>query len=71
MTAKGTTDQRTRFWFGTTVAACVLLWTLSMAMAQESKQALFERVFGDAVKLDPATVAKVKALPLGASFLNL
>ncbi len=31
------------------------------AQAQSAKQKLLERVFGDAVKLDPATVAKVKA----------
>jgi len=68
MTAKGTTDQRIRFALGATVAAWVLLWAPSMTMAQESKQALFERVFGDAVKLDPATVAKVKALPPGERF---
>ena len=33
--------------------------------AQDAKQRLFERVFGDAVKLDPAMVAKVKAAKPG------
>ncbi len=33
----------------------------SAAHAQNAKQKAFERVFGDAVKLDPAMVAKVKA----------
>lgn len=33
-----------------------------------SKQALFERVFGDYARLDPATVAKVKALPAGTRY---
>jgi len=39
------------------------------AYAQDSKHKLFERVFGDAVKLDPTTVAKVKAMKPGERFL--
>ncbi len=35
------------------------------ASAQETKQALFERVFGDLARLDPAIVARVSALPPG------
>ncbi len=33
--------------------------------AEDTKQKLFQRVFGDRVKLDAAVVAKVKALPAG------
>ncbi len=36
--------------------------------AAEPSQALFERVFGDAVKLDPAMLAKVKAAKPGQRF---
>ena len=38
---------------------------VSNVQAKEAKQKLFERVFGDAVRLDPAMVAKVKALSPG------
>src|SRR3989304_6092217 len=39
----------------------ILLFFTSSLRAADAKQALFERVFGDAVKLDPAMVAKTKA----------
>ena len=37
----------------------------STAPADDAKQAMLERVFGEAARLDPATVEKVKALPPG------
>ncbi|NLE57858.1 MAG: hypothetical protein GX616_05820, partial [Planctomycetes bacterium] len=46
---------------------CMLAaFSSSVALADDDpKQALFERVFGNAVKLDPETVARVKKLPPG------
>ncbi len=49
------------------VAAFVLLLAVTAA-AQDAKQRLLERVFGDAVRLDPAMVAKVKAAKPGQRF---
>ncbi|GMU24889.1 MAG: hypothetical protein AMXMBFR13_49600 [Phycisphaerae bacterium] len=46
-----------------TAGITTLLILPVMVRAQDAKQKLLERVFGDAVKLDPATVEKVKALP--------
>ena len=44
----------------------VLGLSYPVALADDDpKQALFERVFGNAVKLDPETVARVKKLPPG------
>ena len=46
------------------LAVLVLVcWPGAVHAAQDAQQQLFERVFGDRVKLDPAIVAKVKALP--------
>lgn len=49
------------------IGGCVLmLVSNSVALAEDGTlQALWERVFGDAVKLNPDTVAKVKKLPPG------
>ncbi len=45
------------------VLACLMM--PGIAHGETPKQKLLERVFGDAVKLDPATVAKVKAMKPG------
>jgi len=49
------------------IGGCVLtLLSNSVTLAEDGTlQALWERVFGDAVKLDPDTVAQVKQLPPG------
>jgi len=52
-------------WRLTTNAIVLLVICGGVAVGQDAKQAMFERVFGDAAKLDPAMVAKVKALPPG------
>ncbi len=52
------------------IVATLILSICAPAVADDdAKQAMFERVFGDAVKLDPARVAKVKALPPGKRLL--
>lgn len=43
----------------------LLLAAATATRGQDTKQKLFERVFGDAVRLDPAMVAKVKAAKPG------
>lgn len=55
-------------------AALAVTWAVLpvAAMAQNEqarKQQLFERVFGDVAKLDPATVARAKTLPPGEYLL--
>ncbi|MBN1342289.1 MAG: DUF4861 family protein [Phycisphaerae bacterium] len=47
---------------------CALMASVAPALAQDAKQQLFEKVFGDAVKLDPAMVAKVRAGKPGQRF---
>jgi len=51
------------------LAVCAMALSVLAVQApvrgQDARQKLFERVFGDAVKLDPATVAKVKAAKPG------
>lgn len=49
-------------------AGFMALFGVSAASA-DNRQALFEKVFGDAVRLDPAMVAKVKAGKVGERFL--
>jgi len=44
-------------------ALIVFLTTSSVAPAEDAKQAAFERVFGEAAKLAPEMVQKVKAVP--------
>jgi hypothetical protein len=51
-----------------TLVAAMLFSIAAAAHGQEAKQKLFERVFGDAVRLDPAMVAKVKAGKPGERF---
>lgn len=43
------------------LAVLITLVSCSTTHAQDAKQRMFERVFGGAVKLDPAMIAKVKA----------
>lgn len=45
----------------TLILAALVLLVPATVHAQDAKQRLFTRVFGDAVRLDPAMVAKVKA----------
>lgn len=52
-----------RMW--TIVLVTTALTAHTLAGVNEVRQKLFERVFGDAAKLDPATVKKVKALKPG------
>lgn len=47
------------------IAVGLVLVGSSAALGQDAKQKLFERVFGEAAKLDPAMVAKVKATKPG------
>ncbi|MBM4430053.1 MAG: hypothetical protein FJ026_06860, partial [Chloroflexi bacterium] len=63
------TSQKSRAPFLFVVSITLLLTCACAAAAQEAKQGMFERVFGDAAKLDPAMVAKVKALPPGKRLL--
>jgi len=49
-------------------AALLLGWSASFVHGQDARQKLLERVFGDAVRLDPAMVAKVKAAKPGEQF---
>ena len=53
----------------TTIIAAVFSTATCAVLAEEAKQAMFERVFGQAARLDPATVEKVKALPSGERLL--
>jgi len=46
------------------LAATMSAWA-SAAAGQDARQALLERVFGQAARLDPKRVAQVKALPPG------
>jgi hypothetical protein len=48
--------------------AALLMWACA-AVAQDGKQAMLERVFGEAARLDPKLGAKVKALPPGKRLL--
>ncbi len=52
-----------------TLNMIVLVLCQCMAVAGDTRQAMFERVFGEAAKLDPTLVAKVKALPPGKQLL--
>jgi len=55
----------------TTLVAAAVVFGLaaSAAPADDARQAMFERVFGEAARLDPATVEKVKALAPGERLL--
>jgi len=53
----------------TTIIAAVLSMATRAVPAEDAKQAMFERVFGQAARLDPAMVQKVKALPPGERLL--
>ncbi|HSW47427.1 MAG TPA: DUF4861 family protein [Phycisphaerae bacterium] len=63
-----------RSWISLTAAVLLSAGTVSRAAGQAAEpspaiaQQLFERVFGDAVKLDPVMVAKVKAAKPGQRF---
>ena len=52
-----------------TTGMMFLLVPAGMAVGDDAKQAAFERVFGEAARLDPGLVAKVKALPPGKRLL--
>lgn len=56
-------DSRRRFAARAMTALALLGATGPIASAQDARQRLFERVFGDRVKLDPTIVAEAKALP--------
>ncbi|MFH1264750.1 MAG: hypothetical protein ABIK89_03440, partial [Planctomycetota bacterium] len=58
-----------RWLFTSTIVAAVLCIGSCAAAAEDARQAMFERVFGQAARLDPDTVAKVKALPPGKRLL--
>ena len=47
------------------VFATILLFGSGLSLAGDAKQAMFERVFGDAARFDPELVAKTKALAAG------
>ena len=53
---------------GLVAAAVLLAATTATARAETAQARLFARVFGDAVQLDPAIVAKVKALKPGQQY---
>lgn len=62
-------SRRSQVAFSLIVSMTVLAIWQRAAGAEDAKQAMFKRVFGDAAKLDPAMVAKVKALPAGKRLL--
>jgi len=66
---QGIMNQWIHFIIFVSVSAFMLFYAPLSLSADEAKQALFERVFGDAVRLDPAIVAKVKAMPAGERLL--
>jgi uncharacterized protein DUF4861 len=51
------------------VFASMLILASRFSLADDAKQAMFERVFGDAARLDPELVAKTKALPAGEKLM--
>ena len=55
--------------FASAAIAAVLFLGARPAVAEDARQAMFERVFGETARLDPDTVAKVKALPPGKRLL--
>ncbi|HOW69435.1 MAG TPA: DUF4861 family protein [Phycisphaerae bacterium] len=60
-----------RRWSGVGLPTVLVLVGLSgaVAVAQDARQQLLERVFGDRVKFDPAIIVQVRALPAGQRLL--
>jgi len=65
-------NQRNKFgarFFLLIAHAIILLMSASACLAEDARQSMFERLFGDLVRLDPAKVEKVKSLPAGQQLL--